>query len=139
MLPQLSAPVRASEHILWNVRLYGQRQNRASDSAPETQAKWFARELHASFHCIRRILSFLPSALDILAETVNCVAAQCAKNPGERTTKHYDGQGLFWDLNEILFHGEHPPRASQSISDATPPLAQVIESARFSTEALVWR
>jgi hypothetical protein len=28
---------------------------------------------------------------------------------------------------------------NQSISDATPPLAQVIESTRFSTEALVWR
>jgi len=28
---------------------------------------------------------------------------------------------------------------NQSISDATPPLAQVIESTRFSAEALVWR
>ena len=48
MLPQLSPPVRASKHFLWNAHLYGQRQNRASDSAPETQAKWFARE----FTCV---------------------------------------------------------------------------------------
>jgi hypothetical protein len=98
-----------------------ERQYRASDSERKRGQNGSHVNLHASFHRIRRILRFLPSALDILANTMNCVAAQCAKNPGERTPKHYDGHVLFCDLNElneILFHGKQPPCASQSISDA---------------------